>query len=165
MEIFKNITDYDRYAVSNIGRVINNETGKIMKPCLITSGYFCLTLCKNGKRKQVYVHRLVALVFLDNVENKQFVDHINNIKTDNRVENLRMATSNENNRNRGISKSNTSGIKGVYFRKSRNKWIAEIKIDGKKTHLGYFKNIEDATEARQKKALEIFGEYLNDCEK
>ena len=165
MEIFKNITDYDKYAVSNIGRVINNITGKILKPMMIKGGYFIVTLCKHGKPKQFLVHRLVALTFLDNLENKLFVDHINNIQTDNRLENLRMVTSTENNQNASISKRNTSGIKGVSFQKNANKWKAQITINGKATYIGNFENIEGAKQARQKKALEMFGEYMNDCEK
>ena len=131
----------------------------------MTIGYFRVSLCKDGKPKQFLIHRLVALAFLDNADDKSVVDHINNIRTDNRVENLRMATCAENIRNSQVSKKNTSGFKGVSFSNSRNKWIAQITINRKVKHIGSFENIEDAKNARQKKALEIFGEYLNDCEK
>jgi hypothetical protein len=66
--------------------------------------------------------------------------------------------------NQSISTINTSGIKGVSFDKTRNKWRAHIKINGKQMHLGRFDNIEDAKLARQNKAKELFGQYLNNCE-
>jgi hypothetical protein len=106
----------------------------------------------------------MAIAFIPNPENKQFVDHKNNIRTDNTLENLRFVTNQENNRNSSLSKKNTSGIKGVGFHKNTNKWCAYIKINGKKIHLGYYTNIEDAKRMRQNKAKEIFGIYINSCE-
>jgi hypothetical protein len=63
-----------------------------------------------------------------------------------------------------MSKNNTSGIKGVHFDKATKKWKARIKINGKLKYLGSFDNIEDAKTARQNKAIELFGNYLNKCE-
>ena len=67
--------------------------------------------------------------------------------------------------NRKLNSKNTSNHKGVCFDKQRKKWRAFININGKMNHLGYFDKIEDAVNTRVKKAKEIFGEYMNSCEK
>ena len=67
--------------------------------------------------------------------------------------------------NSKLSSKNTSNHKGVSFDKQMNKYKAYIKINGKNKHLGYFDNIEEAVNARVKKAKELFGEYINSCEK
>ena len=110
------------------------------------------------------VHKLVANAFIDNTKNKTIVDHKNNNKLDNNINNLRWCTSQENNRNRSISNRNTSNIKGVFFDKKYNKWRAQITIDGTNVHLGCFDNIEDAKKARATRAKKVFGIFINACE-
>jgi hypothetical protein len=63
--------------------------------------------------------------------------------------------------NQSISKNNTSGSKGVSFHKRKKKWHTQIAIGGKRIHIGYFTEINDAIEARRKKAKELFGEFIN----
>ena len=90
-EIWKDKKDYEgHYQISNWGRVKSIKFGKerILKPQKNTSGYLCVTLCKNNNQCQFEVHRLVAEVFLPNPNNYKEVNHKNEIKTDNRVENL-----------------------------------------------------------------------------
>ena len=165
IEIWRDIKGYEGlYQISNLGNVKNTKTLKILKACNNTHGYKIVILYRDGKRKCLQIHRLLALNFIPNNENKTCVDHINNIRLGNRLKNLRFVTSQENNRNRSIGKRNTSTIKGVHFNKACNKWKAQITINGKMMHLGYFQNIEDAKEVRQKKAKELFGEYINKCE-
>ena len=93
MERWKQIDGYD-YEVSDQGNVRNMRTGKILKPKK-HGGYLRVGLYKNGKEKNCFIHRLVAETFIPNPENKATVNHINEIKTDNRVVNLEWATMNE----------------------------------------------------------------------
>jgi hypothetical protein len=164
MEEYKIIEGFENYSVSNFGNVKNNKTGKIINPRLNRNGYYIIDLHKNGKRKTFKVHRLVALTFIPNPENKPSIDHINNDRTNNNVNNLRWCTNSENSYNTGLSKTNTSGIKGVCFHKQHKKWQVQITHTGKNYHLGYFENLEDAKRARQEKAKELFGEFMNTIE-
>ena len=162
-EIFRKIKGYENYVVSNFGNVKNTKSGHILKPGK-RIGYDYVNLCKNGNKKHMNIHRLVANSFITNPLNKPFVDHIDNNKTNNNMNNLRWCTSQENNRNSSIGKCNTSKVKGVHFDKNANKWRARIRIDGINTHIGLFDNIEDAKNARIKKANEVFGVFTNKCE-
>lgn len=81
------------------------------------------------------------------------IDHINHVRTDNRIVNLRKASNTENSRNASIGSNNTSGALGVWFEKRRNAWVAEIKVDRRKIHIGQFDAFEDAVAAR--KAAEV----------
>jgi hypothetical protein len=164
MEEYKIIEGFENYSVSNYGNVKNNKTGKNFKLCLDTNGYYKVDLYKNGDYRRIVVHRLVAMAFIPNPENKPQVDHIDNIRTNNNVNNLRWVSNSENNQNKGIYMNNTSGVKGVNFNKRKNKWRAYIHHNGKNYHLGYFENLEDAAKARQTKAKELFGEFINKIE-
>ena len=93
---WKKIRDYENYSVSRNGEVRNNKTGRILKQWKDKNGYSKVKLCKNGKEKTIRVHRLVAEMFIPNSNNLPCVDHINCIKDDNRVENLRWCTQKEN---------------------------------------------------------------------
>ena len=166
MEVYAIIKDYPNYAISNFGKVINiKKNGKEIKQIKNTKGYLCVNLKSNDNINLVVVHRLVAKAYIDNMdENRNIVDHINNDITNNRVENLRWATSTENSRNAKLSNKNTSGIKGVNFHKHKKLWRARISVNGKREHIGNYKTIEEAKTARQNKAKEIFGEFINACE-
>lgn len=102
--------------------------------------------------KHSYNHRLIFMMF--NGYMPYHIDHINGIKNDNRIENLRPASKVENGYNRKISKNNTSGIKGVRWNKINKTWIVSLGINGKVKYFGSFKDIElaelVAIEARNK---------------
>jgi hypothetical protein len=165
METYKNIIGFENYEVSNYGNVRNITTGKIMKSSLNKDGYYIIDLYHNNKRKTFLLHRLVGKAFIDNPQNKSMIDHIDNDRTNNNVNNLRWASNSENQHNKKISKNNTTGFKGVTFCKKLNKYKAQIMIGGKYKYIGSFDKLEDAAKARQLKASELFGEFLNDCER
>ena len=98
-EIWKDILGYEGlYQISNKGRVKSFQGGKvkILKGCLTADGYPQVTLSKNGEQKRKIVGRLVAEMFIPNPDNKPYIDHINTIRDDNRVCNLRWVTHTEN---------------------------------------------------------------------
>lgn len=99
---------------------------------------------KNQKCINVRMHRLINKT----PEDKQ-TDHINRNKLDNRKKNLRTVTSRENLMNTGLFAHNTSGYKGVSWDKSRNKFVAQIKVNQKHIHLGRYINIQGAILARK----------------
>ena len=107
--------------------------------------------------QKVFVHRVVFLYHHGYIPKS--VDHINGVRTDNRIENLRPATSTENNRNRVIHKNNACGFKGVYLDKRRNNWVASITIGYKAKFLGSFGTPEEAHAAYLKAASLKFGEF------
>ena len=103
IEIFKDVKGYEGlYQISNVGNVKslgNDKTKKekILKPAKNHKGYLFVGLCKQGKQKNHYIHRLVAQAFIDNPNNLEQINHKNEIKTDNRVENLEWCTPKQNN--------------------------------------------------------------------
>jgi hypothetical protein len=116
----------------------------------ISRGY--ALYCKDNKVESC--HRL-----LTNCPKGLQVDHINGNRLDNRRENLRIVTSQQNNMNRSIGKNNTSGYKGVTYKTRDKKFAAQIKLNGKIKSLGHFHTAIEANQVYQAKALELFGEY------
>jgi hypothetical protein len=123
----------------------------------ITKSAGCLDRSSNRKRICIdyvyyYAYRLIFLYHYGYIPN--FIDHINGNSSDDRIENLRECTKQENNRNSRTPRTNTSGVKNVVWNKKRNKWQVQIMIDYQNKHLGYFEDIELATlvaeEARNK---------------
>lgn len=87
------------------------------------------------------------------------VDHRNCTKTDNRWKNLRAASTGQNQHNKMRQSNSTTRVKGVHFRKDRQKWHAQITVDWKKVHVGYFATKEEAAAARAKMVSELHGEF------
>ena len=164
MEIYRAIRDYDNYEVSNLGHVKNVSTGRILRSCKNKHDYYYVNLCSDGKAITKAVHKLVSEAFLPNPNGYDYVDHKNNDKSDNTVDNLRFCTPQQNCHNKKLAINNTSGCKGVHFNKKCKRYQASININVKACHLGYFMNLLDAKRARTTRARAVFGEFLNACE-
>ena len=108
-----NIEGYDKYVVFEDGVIINMNRGKILKPQQNKRGYMKITLY-GEKRKTLSIHRVLALAYIPNPEDKPEVDHKNRINNDNRLENLRWATHIENMENKNIYKNNKSKLQHIY---------------------------------------------------
>lgn len=114
----------------------------------------------NRKRKTVLIHRIIM-----NATCYQKVDHIDGNPLNNQKSNLRICTQIENVRNQKIRKNNTSGYKGVTFKRRmiKNKeysyWCARLGFNNKRIHLGYFKTQIDAAKAYNIAAIKYFGEF------
>jgi len=124
--------------------------------CPTCRGYVRISIC----RKTYRAHRLAWLYTHGSFPDNQ-IDHINGVRNDNRIINLRQATNTQNQQNKKISINNTSGIKGVCWHKTENKWIARIYIGGKPKRLGCFHDKNEAAAAYQKAAKKYFGEFAN----
>lgn len=130
-EIWREVKGYEGYyEVSNLGNVRALErivcNGRISPAKNVTKrkdnyGYYHVGLNKNAKETTRRIHRLVAQAFIPNPENKPFLDHINTIRTDNRVENLRWVTPKENNENILSRKKSEYTIRMNAFRGRVNK--------------------------------------------
>jgi HNH endonuclease/NUMOD4 motif/AP2 domain len=152
MEIYKNIPGYEEsYQVSNQGNVksLKGKLPKILTPICNKRGYMQVSLCQKNVKKVYTVHQLIAIAFLNFVPDghKMVINHINIDRTDNRLENLEIVTNRENCNMQHIKSS--SKYTGVSFRKDRNKWAAEIKINGKRLKLGHYSFQVDAHLAYQ----------------
>lgn len=99
-------------------------------------------------RRTYKAHRLAWLIVYGSFPPNQ-IDHINGIKHDNRIINLRAVTHAENSRNRSLDIRNKSGHLGITYNKKTNRWIAQIGGTRKRVNLGHFENKEDAIEARR----------------
>lgn len=125
-----------------------------------SNGYRYIGITCNGKYTRYAAHRLAWLITVGNLPTNN-IDHINGIRIDNRLCNLREATHSENQHNRPMLRNNTSGFKGVSYHKAINKFAARISLDGKSHYLGYFTTPEKAHQAYCKAAKELHGVFAN----
>ena len=165
VEEWRMIPGFYDYFVSSNGRVFSLKRFTFLRLSHDAKGYMVVNLKRNDINYVRKVHRLVALTFLNNPELRRSVDHINNLKNDNRLENLRFATAKENGGNRKKNKNSTTGIKGVSFNAKFDKYQAYITVDRVMIHLGWFELLEDAKKARKERANIVFEVYTNACER
>ncbi len=123
------------------------------------TGYRSIRFKIGGKKPIFLEHRLVWLWIHGHFPEDQ-IDHIDHVRDNNSIENLRAVDSAENGKNIRMPKDNTSGIIGVCWHKSVQKWLAQIKVDDKQTYLGIFDDKFEAICAR--KSAEIkYGYHPN----
>lgn len=174
-EIWKPVVGYEgRYEVSSLGRVrsLNYEGRKgvviVRRPTLSNFGYHRIGLIIGKSRKTFMVHRLVAEAFIPNPEGKPFIDHINGVRTDNRVENLRWCTRVEN-MNFPLALQHkseaTSGERNPMFGKhmseaTKRKVSAKHKANPHPEHLG--KYITNAPKGRDSAVARAIDQYTKD---
>lgn len=146
-----------KYEISSLGRVRSLSrfvtcarysrkiSGRILTPCNNGRGYYYVRLCDGKNQPVVYIHRIVARVFVSNPRKYRQVDHINRDNSDNRAVNIRWCSASENQKNKRICDTHSSKYNGVA--KCGGTWRAAIFISGKTKHLGCFKTEIDAARA------------------
>ena len=133
------------YSAEEDGRIYSHRGDKYLSPGLKKDGYLMVVLYKDENKKNILVHRLVALTFIENPENKYAVDHIDRNKINNSVNNLRWATRSENLINTIVHRNNKLQEKHINFNK--NKYIFILNRNGERFEK-YFKTLEEAKDYR-----------------
>lgn len=149
----KHIENYENYVINDSGDCLQTvwsvKSKKYLRPAISSNGYYTVNLCKDGKTKSRTLHSLIAEAFIPNLEEKPCIDHINGIRTDNRVENLRWCSYQENNRN------------PIYIaRKTSQKRSEETKNKMSEAHKGkvpWIKGKHHTDEAKEKNRLAHLG--------
>lgn len=111
---------------------------------------------EDGTRRTIYLHRFVM-----NAPKGSVVDHIDHDTLNCQKSNLRICTHAQNMLNRRVYKNNKTGFKGVEWRPEKNKFVARIRADNKKIHLGYFTDKVEAAKAYNTAAIKYHGEFAN----
>jgi len=161
-EIWRDIKEYEGiYQISNLGRIkscdrkINIQGtahfyGSKILVCGITKqNYVTCKLCKNGKSKSYSIHALVYDHFGAEKRDGKYrqIDHIDNNPSNNNIDNLQLTSARENIGKKHQNNRFTSKYPGVYRKKNSEKWIANIKINGKRKYLGAFNTEIEASNA------------------
>jgi hypothetical protein len=147
--MFVEIPDYPNYLIDEKGCVVSKHTNAPLCVWTNDKGYSCVLLYKNNKPKRFTIHRLLGLLFIPNPDNKPFIDHINRIKTDYRLENLRWVTNSENIIN-SDARSNMN-LKNIYWRKEKNRSdriVVQIRRNNVMVLNKPCKTVEEAIELR-----------------
>ena len=134
------VADYDKF-VKGYSFILHNK------------GYVQYSSKKDG-----LCHKRLHRMIMGEPDGKM-IDHINVNPLDNRRENLRVCTNQQNQCNKTKYKNNKSGFKGVYFNKQNQKFAAQIRLNGKKKQLGYFATAEAAHECYKRAAIKYHGEF------
>lgn len=157
-EIYKDIPGYENmYQVSNFGNVKSLKFGKerLLKAAINSRGYYNVILSINNKRFTYLIHQLIAMSFLNHEPNgfKIVVDHIDNNKLNNRLDNLQLITTRHNSSKDKINTS--SKYTGVSWHKRDNKWQTNIIINYKHIYLASFDDEKMASDMYQKALANI----------
>ena len=133
------------YFKTNIGKVAGEKSG---------AGYILLRV----NNKVYYAHRL-AWLYVHGTEPLELIDHINRIRNDNRIVNLREASKAENGYNRKIGNNSSSGIKGISWCVRHKRWVARVSVNKIRKCIGYFRSISDAESAIADARKKYHGEF------
>ena len=147
-EIWKVIPGYEgKYEVSNFGNVRSIRYGKerLLKLINNGNGYFKVNLSKDNKMKHCQIHKLVAMAFLGHTPDghKEIINHKDRNPSNNHLDNLEVVDTRYNS-------TEWRNDVGITWDKSKNRWRSRIRIEGKSTYLGLFKDKQDALDAYQK---------------
>jgi hypothetical protein len=141
------IKNYPKYHIFRNGAVLSEGFDKHHPPRFLKhnvnqqNGYMYVNLYYAPKKaRPVYIHRLLGTHFIDNPENKRYIDHKDRNRQNNKLSNLRWATASENTKNTGLRKDNKTGHKGISFCKTRNKYRFKNKR---------FKTLEEAVKYKE----------------
>lgn len=174
LSLFYDIPNYEGiYKINKNGDVLSlpsdNSYFYQLKTKRIFKGYEKITLCKNGKGKSLFVHRLVAITFIPNPENKPHINHIDANKLNNSIDNLEWCTPLENvthaiskgifaiNRCRTIC-TNSSGYIGVHWHKVNKKYVARLRLkNGNRLTIGNYDDVIEAAKAYDKALFNEWG--------
>ena len=146
------VIGFPNYLIYSDGRVWSKYRNKFLKQSLDRCGYCRVNLRGDNKSKTLRVHRLIALHYIPLVEGKDFIDHKNNIRTDNRLENLRWVNHSENMINTPVHCNNKLGIKNINLTKC-DTYRVHIRRNKKRVYSKTFKTLDMAIIARD--------EYIN----
>ena len=143
----------DYFVVGNDIVSMRRSKPKVLKGNMTSSGHIQVCLFDaTGKAKFKLIHRLLAQAYLPDYSEDLEVDHIDRCKTNNDISNLRMATHAENKQN--------IDTKGYYFNKKHGKWRAQICLNNKRKHIGFYDTEDDARAAYLAKKAELHPFYV-----
>ena len=111
----------------------------------LSHGYLEVRIDKENYR----LHRIIWIMKFGFIDENLQIDHINGIRDDNRIKNLRLVPHKDNGKNVKMHNTNTSGITGVYWDNANNNWKASICVNGKSNHIGSYETILEAATARK----------------
>lgn len=152
-EMLTNIFDYN----PETGILTRRRTGRVVSGTNGGSGGY---LTVNVLGSPMYIHR-VAFAIVNGRLPAGEVDHVNGVKTDNRIANLRVASRSENGRNVSAHRDSKTGVLGVCLEKRSGKYLARIKTPKKTIHLGLFDTAEEAAAARKTAEAIYHGEFAS----
>jgi hypothetical protein len=154
--LFYEIDLFENYLIFNNGQVYSRKSDKFLKAKIDSRGYEYVRLYNENGICNILISRLVADYFIENIENKEFVDHIDMNKLNNNYTNLRWASPHENNLNKKKRKDNKSGFVGVCLDKKKHYWQANYRKDGKQInkYFSFQNNNEVDKETKFREACE-----------
>lgn len=131
---------------------------KIFSKAISTTSCGYMDIGINGSR--FLSHRVIWAMRHNGLSASLQIDHINCIRTDNRISNLRLATNSQNMMNTKLRSTNSSGYKGVWFDKTNSTWVGEVWVNKKKHRVGRFSSPQDAAMAVEQKRAELHGKFF-----